>query len=87
MKDFILDALERVQNGYSLCGVFNRRGRVYPLGSNTKVISSLFEIVARQASWLMPRARGLRRAESTKQNHYLDFTLMRDKDSVSLPFS
>ncbi len=49
MKEFILRALEKVQNGYSLCGVVDRRVRVYPLGSDTKVISTLFELVARQA--------------------------------------
>ena len=59
MKDFILDALERVQNGYFLCGVFNRRGRVYPLGSNTKVISSLFEIAARQAVVACAKSKGV----------------------------
>ena len=48
MKDFILRTLAEMKNGYSLCGVIDRKGRVYPLGSDTKVISSLFEIVTRQ---------------------------------------
>ena len=43
MKDFILKALAEVQNGYSLCGVVDCRARVYPLGSDTKVISTLYE--------------------------------------------
>ncbi len=49
MKDFILRTLAQMKNGYSFCGVIDRKGRVYPLGSDTKVISSLFEIVTRQA--------------------------------------
>ena len=36
MREFILNALEEIQNGYSLCGVVDRRDRVYPLGSDTK---------------------------------------------------
>ncbi|MXY61248.1 MAG: restriction endonuclease [Cenarchaeum sp. SB0665_bin_23] len=78
MKDFILNALEEVQNGYSLCGVVDRRARVYPLGSDTKVISTLFEIVARQAVTRYADSTGMQLIEPTKQNHYPDFTLMRD---------
>lgn len=78
MKDFILNALEEVQNGYSLCGVVDRRARVYPLGSDTKVISTLFEIVARQAVARYADSVVMQLIEPTKQNHYPDFTLMRD---------
>ncbi len=77
MKDSILRALAEVQNGYTLCGVVDRRERVYPLGSDTKVISTLFEIVARQAVASYARETGLLLVEPEKQNHYPDFTLMR----------
>lgn len=80
MKDFILGALAEVQNGYSLCGVVDRRGRVYPLGSDTKVISTLFELVTRQAVATYAKHEGLLFAEPAKQNHYPDFTLMRDQN-------
>ena len=80
MKDFILKALAEVQNGYSLCGIVDRRARVYPLGSDTKVISTLFEIVARQAIVSYAESVGARLIEPTKQNHYPDFTLMRDEE-------
>ena len=80
MREFILTALAEVQNGYSLCGVVDRRGRVYPLGSDTKVISALFEIVTRQAVAAYARSAGLLLVEPTKQNHYPDFTLMRDEN-------
>ena len=79
MKDFILNALAEIQNGYSLCGVVDRKARVYPLGSDTKVISTLFEIVARQAVASYARKAELKLIEPTKQNHYPDFTLMRDE--------
>ncbi len=87
MKEFILNALEEVQNGYSLCGVVDRRARVYPLGSDTKVISTLFEIVARQAVAAYACSAGLELVEPDKQNHYPDFTLMRgedDQEKISL---
>lgn len=79
MKDFILNALSSVQNGYSLCGVVDRRARIYPLGFDTKVISTLFEIVTRQAVMAYADNAGLKLVEPEKQNHYPDFTLMRDE--------
>ena len=82
MKDFILNALEEIQNGYSLCGVVDRKARVYPLGSDTKVISTLFEIVARQAIVAYAQKSRLELIEPEKQNHYPDFTLSRGKDDL-----
>ena len=79
MKEFILNALEEIQNGYTLCGVVDRRARVYPLGSDTKVISTLFEIVVRQAVASYAKHAGLELIEPKKQNHYPDFTLMEDE--------
>ena len=80
MKDFILRALAEMKNGYSLCGVIDRKGRIYPLGSDTKVISSLFEMVTRQAVIKYADSSGLQLKEPTKQNYYPDFTLMHDDD-------
>ncbi|MCY4324828.1 MAG: restriction endonuclease [Betaproteobacteria bacterium] len=78
MKDAILAALAAVRNGYSLCGVVDRRGRVYPLGFDTRVISMLFEIVARQAVASYAQDAGLTVVEPDQQNYYPDFTLMRN---------
>ena len=83
MKDIILRALAEVRNGYTLCGVVDRRARVYPLGSDTKVIGSLFEIVARQAVASFAHDAGLTLIEPDKQNHYPDFTLMQHHDDLS----
>ena len=80
MKEIILEALAEVQNGYSLCGIVDRRARVYPLGSDTKVISTLFEIVARQAVASYADSVGLQLVEPDKQNYYPDFTLMRNAE-------
>ncbi len=76
MKDAILNSLEAIQNGYALCGVVDRKFRVYPIGTDTKVISTLFEIVSRQAVLVYANANGLELVEPEKQNHYPDFTLV-----------
>lgn len=87
MKNFILNALAEVQNGYSLCGVVDRKSRVYPLVSDTKLISTLFAIVARQAVAAYAESIGVQLIEPEKQNHYPDFTLMHneeDQDKIAL---
>jgi len=79
LKDSILGALAKVRNGYTLCGVIDRKGRVYPLGSDTKVISTPFEIITRQAVAAYAKSANMILVESDKQNHYPDFTLMRSE--------
>lgn len=80
MKDYILNALEEIQDGYTFCGVIDRRGRIYPLGLDTKVISTLFELVSRQAVAAYAESEGLEVIEPSVQNHYPDFTLRRDEE-------
>ena len=50
------------------------------MSSDTKVISTIFEIIARQAVFAYAEARDLLLKEPEKQNHYPDFTLMRFED-------
>ncbi len=78
MKEFILERLTQLQNGYTVCGMVDRRGRIYPIGSDTKVISTIFEIITRQVVAAYADQTGLELKEPDKQNHYPDFTLMRD---------
>jgi len=80
MKEFILEKLSQVQNGYSVCGIVDRKGRIYPLGSDTKVISAIFEIITRQSVSAYANKIGLKLHEPTKQNHYPDFTLMENDE-------
>ena len=51
MKEYVLNYLSGLENGYGVCGVIDRRGRIYPLGSDTKVISTLW--VATPAFYVM----------------------------------
>ncbi|MCY3687981.1 MAG: restriction endonuclease [Gammaproteobacteria bacterium] len=80
MKDFVLAKLASMRNGYSVCGLVDRRGRVYPLGSDTKVIGAVFEIVTRQVMAAYADEHDLILLEPKQQNFYPDFTLMRGED-------
>ena len=78
INDFILDKLSELRNGYSVCGVIDKRKRIYPLGSDTKVISAIFELVVRSTIIAYGSEYGFSVEEPEKQNYYPDFTLMRD---------
>lgn len=80
MKEHILQHLAGIENGYSACGIIDRRGRVYPLGTDTKVLSTVFEIIARQAVADYARQANLLLIDSDKQNYYPDFTLAVNRD-------
>lgn len=82
LTDRILGRLLDLKNGYSVCGIVDRKARVHPLGSDTKVISTIFEILARSAVYSCAEEAGLSVKEPDRQNHYPDFTLMRSTDSV-----
>ena len=80
MKDYILQYLAGLENGYGVCGIIDRRGRIYPLGSDTKVLSTLFENIARQAVASYAAQHGVTIYDAHKQNYYPDFTLATGRD-------
>ena len=82
MREHILNHLANIENGYSICGVIDRRQRVYPLGTDTKVLSTIFEIIARQSVADYARQAGLLLIDSDKQNYYPDFTLAVSHDGT-----
>lgn len=82
MQQQILNRLARIENGYSVCGLIDRRERVYPLSTDTKVLSTVFEIIARQAVADYARHSGLTLIDSEKQNYYPDFTLAEEANSA-----
>ena len=75
MKTHILDYLANIRNGYGVCGIIDRQKRIYPLGSDSKVISTIFEIIVRQAVASYASSQGLALFDADKQNYYPDFTL------------
>ena len=80
MREYILNFLAGLENGYGVCGIIDRRGRIYPLGSDTKVLSTIFENIARQAVASYALQEGLTLIEPGKQNYYPDFTLANGDD-------
>ncbi len=80
MKEYILNHLAGLENGYGVCGIIDRRGRIYPLSSDTKVLSTIFENIARRAVGSYAIRQGIRMFEPDKQNYYPDFTLATGTD-------
>lgn len=80
IEEFLVIELEKLKDSYAVCGIVDRAGSVYPLGSDTKVLSTIFELVSRPAVYGAAQALGYDVVEPTVQNHYPDFTLMRGLD-------
>ncbi len=68
---------------YEVCGLIDRKGRVYPLGADTKVLSTAFELIVRPLVYQVAKKHDLRVVEPKVQNHYPDFTLLRDERDKS----
>lgn len=64
----------RVQSA-EICGMVAQDGTVYPLGSDTKVLSTIFELFTRPLMIEIANENGLILVEPSAQNHYPDFTL------------
>lgn len=63
---------------FDVRAVITGDGQLYPLGSDTKVLSSVFELVTRPLVYEIASEHGLKVREATAQNVYPDFTLMED---------
>lgn len=60
---------------YAVSGVVTQEGVVFPLGSDTKVLSTIFELYTRPLMIETADELGLELIEPSVQNHYPDFTL------------
>lgn len=67
--------LNEADNDFSICGLVNKNGEVYPLGTDTKVLSTLFELFVRPIILELAKENNLIVEEPLAQNHYPDFTL------------
>lgn len=76
LKKLIESELEKLTDFYQVCGVVDRTGRVYPLGADTKVLSSVFELISRPTIYRVAEQLGMGVVEAEVQNHYPDFTLV-----------
>lgn len=87
----IIDALanefKQIGDGYKICGVIDEQGNIYPLGADTKVLSTIFELIARPLVAKVAAANGYEVVEPEVQNSYPDFTLMKnvsDKQKIAI---
>jgi len=67
---------------YKIQGVIADDRRIYPLGTDTKVLGSIFELVTRPLVYEIAEEYGLQVREPRAQNIYPDFTLMVDEDDA-----
>ena len=73
--DVLTEEIEKLKDNYAVCGIVDKDGNVYPLGSDTKVLSTIFELVSRPAIYSAAQRLGYHVVEPESQNHYPDFTL------------
>lgn len=78
IAEFLITALSALTGYYDVCGVIDRESRIYPLGSDTKVLSTIFELITRPVVYKYAAEYGLEVVEPPAQNHYPDFTLHRE---------
>jgi hypothetical protein len=64
---------------FSVLGFYTSTGRIYPLGTDTKVLSTFFELVCRPLIFEIAQENNLQVVEPYQQNYYPDFTLMTDE--------
>lgn len=74
--------LAAVNHKYTISGVVSTDGTVFPLGSDTKVLSTIFELFTRPLMVDIANEHNLQLIEPSVQNHYPDFTLCADTSSA-----
>ena len=77
IQETLLAEMEKLADSYAVCGIVDQAGSVYPLGADTKVLSTIFELVSRPAVYAAAKTLGYEVVEPTVQNHYPDFTYHR----------
>jgi hypothetical protein len=75
--DILNREMGRISSGFKVCGIINRHGDVYPLGSDTKVLSTVFELICRPVVASVAKQLDYQIVEPVVQNYYPDFSLVR----------
>lgn len=79
IKNLVERELSELTGYYDVCGIIDRQNRVYPLGSDTKVLSTIFELITRPIIYRLAKTLSLNVFEPIAQNHYPDFTLLKNE--------
>lgn len=74
--DELRNKIEEQREDFNVCGFISQSGIIYPLGTDTKVLSTVFELVIRPSVVKVADKYGYMVAEPVAQNHYPDFTLL-----------
>lgn len=82
IKAALMLEIEKLENSYTVYGFINSRKDVYPIGSDTKVLSTVFELISRPAIYAIGELFNYSVMEPTAQNHYPDFTLMHNRNDT-----
>ncbi|MGI9121209.1 MAG: type II restriction endonuclease [Acidimicrobiales bacterium] len=64
---------------FDAAGIVTTAGLVYPLGLDTKVLSTIFEMIVRPQVVAVAEELDLKVHEPEQQNYYPDFTIMKDE--------
>lgn len=81
--DFIANFTEKMREqapAYEVRGLLTYSDVLYPLGTDTKVLSTVFELLTRPLIQEVAADNGLLVREPSYQNYYPDFTLLRGRD-------
>ncbi|HWU55028.1 MAG TPA: type II restriction endonuclease, partial [Rhizomicrobium sp.] len=85
LQKYLLEEFAALPDPYCAAGIITKHGKIYPLGSDTKVLSTIFELISRPVIYRVAEKLGLNVVEPTVQNHYPDFTLLKDaKDTKKI---
>lgn len=80
IREKLIAELSSESQKYDVCGIISDSKTIYPLGSDTKVLSTIFELFSRPVISRVAKEFGYEVEEPRQQNHYPDFTLHK-KDS------
>lgn len=90
MSDFdFLSCFKKMLNerrpGFDIAGLITKDRKIYPFSTDTKVLSTIFEMLIRPYVYEFASRYGFQIFEPAQQNFYPDFTFMRDeKDKAKI---
>ena len=80
LRSDLINALYDENQKYDVCGIISAEGKISPLGSDTKVLSTIFELFSRPIINKIAEKHGYIVEEPKQQNHYPDFTLYKPSE-------
>ena len=72
--------LDKAKPEFDIAGLIAKDSRIYPFGTDTKVLSTIFEMLIRPYIYDFAELHNFQVFEPTQQNFYPDFTFMKDKN-------